>query len=248
MGIFDKFKKVFENKNTLYFPGCLTKYKLKEVMENYKKILGIMKIDFITLPTEFCCGSPVLASGYDKDARELARKNFKLFKEHNIGKIITNCPACYKTFKDYKEMLPEWDIEVEHIITTMLDYLGKKGNKKISINLKNQRITYHDPCYLGRYSGFYEEPRKILRLLGYEVIEMKHNKKEALCCGGGGGLRANNPKLASEIAKKIFKEAENLKINKIVSTCPLCFIHISENSEIEVEEFSKALLNVLELK
>jgi len=246
MGFLDKFKKVFEGKNTLYFPGCLTKYKLKDVMENYKKILGIMKIDFITLPNEFCCGSPVFASGYDKDARELARKNLNLFKEHNIGKIITNCPACYKTLKDYKEMLPEWDIEVEHITATILKFLENNKRKQIDLELGKEKITYHDPCYLGRYSGFYEEPRKILALLGYEVIEMKHNKKEALCCGGGGGLKANNPKLAADIAKKIWKEAENIKVSKIVSTCPLCFIHLGENSQIEVEEFSKTILNSME--
>ena len=121
---------VFKGKgNVLYYPGCLTKFVLQSEMNNYRKILNKIGVDFIMLPDEMhlCCGSPVRNAGYEKDARQLARKNFELFKKHSIGKIITNCPACFKTFmQDYKEMMHDWNIEVEHITKTILNALKKR--------------------------------------------------------------------------------------------------------------------------
>jgi len=240
MGIFNFFKKG----NTLYYPGCLSKHVLIAEAENYKKILTKIGIDYIVLPQELCCGSPVLNAGYEKDARKLARKNMDLFKEHNITKIITNCPACFKTFsQDYREMLPDWKIEVEYIAITILNYLKKKHIQ----NPGNEKITYHDPCHLGRHSGIYNEPREILERLGFEVIEMANNRENSLCCGGGAGLRTNNPELANKIAKERIRQAKEIGIKKIVTTCPLCFAHMKENSDILIEEFSYIVANALGL-
>ena len=240
MGIFGLFNKG----NTLYYPGCLGKYVLTGEAENYKKILEKIGVDFITLPNELCCGSPVLNAGYEKDARKLARKNLELFKEHNITKIVTNCPACFKTFsQDYKEMMPDWKIEVEHIIPVILRYLKKKGID----NIPNEKVAYHDPCHLGRHSNIYNEPREILERLGYEVVEMRNNKANSLCCGGGAGLRSNNPELASKIAKERIKQAQEINVKKIITPCPLCFAHLYENSGIEVLEFSHIVAKALRI-
>lgn len=235
----------FKGGNVLYYPGCLTKYVLNAEIANYRKILEKIGVEFIMIPGELCCGSPVRNAGYEIEARKLARKNFELFKKHNIRKIITNCPACFKTFfKDYKEMLPEWDIEIEHVTLTILEYLRKK---KIEYILK-ERVTYHDPCHLGRHSGIYEQPREILRRLGYEVAEMKNNRENALCCGGGAGLKTNNSELAGKIAKERIKQAREINVSKIVTTCPLCFAHMAENSGIEIIEFSQLVADALGLK
>jgi len=240
MGIFSFLK----SGNVLYYPGCLSKFVLKAEAENYKRILTKIGIDFIMIPQELCCGSPVRNAGYEVESRKLARKNFQLFKEHNIKKIITNCPACFKTFfKDYKEMMSDWDIEVEYVTTAVLNNLKEKD----IVNRKTGRITYHDPCHLGRHSGIYEEPRNILRLIGYEIVEMIHSKENSLCCGAGAGLKVNNPKLAGEIVKKRIKEAIQTGASKIITTCPLCFSHLT-NKEIEVEEFSYALADSLGLQ
>jgi len=233
-------------KNTVYYPGCLTKYALNPEAENYKKILNKLGVDFIILPDILCCGSPVLNAGYETEARKLARKNLEIFKKYNVRKIITNCPACFKTFlKDYKEMLPDWKIEVEHAVFTILRYLERK---RIVLE-KKEKVTYHDPCHLGRHLGIYDEPREILERLGYEVVEMKNNRENALCCGGGAGLRVNNPELANKIAKKRVKQARDIGVKKIITTCPLCFAHLGENfSDIEVVEFSYAVAEALGLK
>jgi heterodisulfide reductase subunit D len=233
MGIKSFFKNM--GKNVAYYPGCLTSFVLSEEAGNYRKILEKMQIDFIMLPEIKCCGSPALNAGYEKDARKLARSNLDIIRKYNVRKIITNCPACFKTLaQDYKELLPDWDIEVEHIIITLVKYLRKK---KISLEIK-EKVAYHDPCHLGRHAGIYQEPREVLERLGLKVVEMKNSKQDSFCCGGGAGLRVNNPKLASDIAKKRIKQAQDAGVTKIITPCPLCYAHLYENSGIEVLEFS----------
>lgn len=228
---------------TLYYPGCLTKGVLKDEFNNYKEIFNILGIDYILLPeTEFCCGLPVLNGGYKKDFRELAQKNFELFKKYNVKKIITNCPSCYHTFKEiYPKILVGWQIEVEHATVTILRALEKKGMKNNFIS--KEQVSYHDPCHLGRYSGIYEEPRKIIQILGGEILELKNNRENALCCGGGGGLRANFSDVSKEIAKKRI-ESLPVEFKKIIAPCPLCYLNLKSATE-KSEEFSSFVLRKL---
>ncbi|MFH1501239.1 MAG: (Fe-S)-binding protein [archaeon] len=240
-------KGLFSRGNTLFYPGCLTKFVLKAETQNYRKILEKIGVDYIMMEDELCCGSPALNAGYEADTRKLARKNLEKFKEKNIKKIITGCPACYKMFKkEYKEMLPDWDIEVEHVTTVLLEALQKKS--KLIKNKKMGKVTYHDPCHLGRHMKMYDEPREILKLIGYEVVEMANNREHALCCGGGGGLKSNNPELANDIARERIKQAKKVNAGKLITTCPLCFAHMQENSGIEIEEFSVSIADALGLE
>ena len=244
MGLLDKIL----GGNVLYYPGCLTKFVARDLNDNYRKILRKIGIDFIELKEkEVCCGSPALNAGFKETAKTLARKNFKLFKEHRVKKIITSCPACFRTFsQDYPELVENWDIEVEHIVQTIFKALKKgklKFNKKVG-----EVVTYHDPCYLGRHSGIYEEPRKILEFLGFKIYEMKFNRNEAFCCGGGAGVQSNYPELANRIAKERIKQAVETSSKILVTTCPLCYLHLKRNSEnkIKVVEFSKLLISSLD--
>lgn len=242
MGLLNAIKNF--GKNTLYYPGCLSKYVLKQETENYKKILNKINAKYIVIQEEMCCSSPVLNAGYETEAIKLARKNLEIFRKYSVGKIITNCPACYKTFKyDYKKLLPDWDIEVEHITETILAYLKRK---KIDA-IPEEDIAYHDPCHLGRHSEIYEQPREILKRLGYNVKEMINTKENSLCCGAGAGLKTNNPELANKIAKERIKQAVQINVKKIITTCPLCYAHILENSNIVVEEFSHVVARGLRI-
>lgn len=233
--------------NVLYYPGCMTKFVLQDKLENYKQILNLLGIDFMILPEVKCCGSPVLNAGYEKDSHDIAKFNLELFKKRKIDKIITNCPACFKVFsQDYKKLVPGWDINVEHITITILDAL--KSKLGLVKHTASEKIIYHDPCHLGRHSGIYEEPRQLLKLLGYEVIELQSNRQNALCCGAGAGVKANDNELANSIAKKVLEQAQRTQVKKIISTCPLCFSQFKENfdkSGIEVIEFSDAVLGAL---
>ncbi|MEM5793122.1 MAG: (Fe-S)-binding protein [Candidatus Aenigmatarchaeota archaeon] len=245
MGILDK----IIGGNTLYYPGCLTKFVMKNIMENYEKILRKCGIDFIKLKDqEVCCGSPSHNAGYKIDFITLANKNFDVFKKHSIRKIITSCPACYKTLKyDYKKILgDEWKIDVEHVTQTILNSINS-GKLKFN-KVREKFVTYHDPCHLGRHSGIYEEPRKIIELLGYKIVEMKFNRNQSLCCGGGGGLSSNYPELSQTITKDVLEEALKTKTQILVTTCPMCdasFLKVLGNSKIEIKELSELVVERL---
>jgi len=197
-------------------------------------------VDFIELKElEVCCGSPVLAAGYIKEAKKLAQKNFKVFKEHSVKKIITPCPACFRIFSQlYPKLVKVWDIQVEHVTQTIARAIE---SGKLKLKKKKVKVTFHDPCHLGRYSGIYEEPRKIISSKA-KLEEMEMNRELALCCGGGGGVRANYPELAEEMAKERIEQAEETKAQILVTCCPLCFIQLKEasrNAKIKVMELSE---------
>lgn len=226
-------------KNTLFYPGCLTKFAAKDIGEKYQKVLRKLGIDFIMLPNvELCCGSPVVSGGHPEMAKEIAEKNFKIFKEHGVRKIITNCPGCYKVFsKNYPLLVKGWDIEVEHATVTLLREFEKKKPKVT----RKITATYHDPCHLAKHCGITEEPRKLLALLGVELKEMPLSGKNAFCCGAGSSVKSNYPDMAKSIAKErlaMAKEAANI----VITPCTMCFKHLDENSEgVNVLELSELL-------
>ncbi|MFH0978524.1 MAG: (Fe-S)-binding protein [Candidatus Woesearchaeota archaeon] len=227
--------------NVLFYPGCLTKFVGKDIEANYKQILSKVGVEFIMLKDlEVCCGSPVMNSGHFDEATDLAKKNLAVFKEHSVQKIITACPACYKMFsKEYPRMLKSWDIEVEHI-TQIIEKAIKSGKYKPA--KKDFVVTYHDPCHLGRHCGIYDSPREIIKSTGANLKEMRLNKEMAFCCGAGSGVKSNYPELANSAGKERIKMAKETKAKCLVTTCPMCFYNLKENSEdLEVMELSEFL-------
>jgi heterodisulfide reductase subunit D len=242
-------RKIFGN--TLYYPGCMMKFVTKQQNENYKKILKVLKIDFIQLSEiELCCGSPVLKAGYEEDYENLARKNFEIFKKHSVKEIISPCPACVHTISGYKKIIKDFDMEVKNameVIYEKINKLKKKKEKEEEKEKKREKVTFHDPCHLGRYQGIYDLPRKILENLGYEVVEMYHSKNFSLCCGAGGGFRANFEELSRKIAEKRISEAKEVS-NILVTSCPLCYYQLKEAGDkkgIKVYEISDLLMGFL---
>jgi heterodisulfide reductase subunit D len=231
-------KKFFRDNNVLYYPGCLTKFALKDIQKKYEILLKKEGIDFIVLKDEeLCCGSPVKNAGKPEEFEKLAQKNLKLFKEHGIGKIITNCPACAIVFKkDYAEILGDkWDVEVKHMTEVITP-------KKEVYNEKSKKVTYHDPCHLGREMGIYDQPRKIICSQGLELKEMELCRNKSYCCGGGGGVKSNFSDLANSIAKDRIRQAKKTEAEILITPCPMCFANLKENSgDLEVKELSEIL-------
>lgn len=241
MGIISFFKNF--GANTLYYPGCMLKFGMEKEMENYKQIFNLLGIDFIMIPDEVCCGSPVYNAGYKKDARKLAEKNLEIFKSRRVTKIITPCPGCYNMFKnEFPKLIRNWDVSVEHATQTILRELKKRRPKN---NSNKEVVTYHDPCHLGRFSNIYEEPRKIIELLGGKLKEMIHNKEDSLCCGAGGGLRSNFPDVAKKIAKRRTQEAPRDAM-KILTPCGLCSANL-KTADNRTLEFSEWVLERMKL-
>ena len=121
--------------------------------------------------------------------------------------------------------------------------MKKKRIKFKGLEEDREIVSYHDPCHLGRYSGIYEEPREVIKLLGGKILEMKFNRENAICCGGGGGLRANFPETAKAIAKKRVQHISE-EVNKIVSPCGLCYANIKSATDKSIE-FSTFVLGKL---
>lgn len=222
--------------NTLYYPGCVTRYALPEIQATYETLLRRAGIDFIMLPGEtLCCGSPVKRAGYLDDFEQLKAKNLEIFARFSVRKIITNCPGCYHTLKY------DYGLEASHVSQALATTRpSKKGQQPAS----EAAITYHDPCHLGRWSGVYDEPRQLLAVAGWCVAELPDNREHSLCCGAGGGLKSNHPDLANVIACQRLEMVEN---GRLCTACPLCYAHFQENAgDVEVLEFSQALVGDLE--
>lgn len=240
MGFLDFFDGLIGGRNNLYFPGCMERYVYPHISDNYKRILMSSGIDFILL-NDVCCGSPAVSAGYKADAKLLAAKNYALFRDHGVGKVITSCPACFSTLKNYEKLLPDIKkLKVEHSSVTIADAI-KRGKLKLKSIGKNQKVTIHDPCHL-KYYGLFDETREILKEMGFEVVEMKRSKTNSFCCGGGGGLRANFPSASKEIVKERAAEVKETA-ELVVTTCPLCYAQLKE--VCNCKELSEVIVDAL---
>ncbi|MHA1297885.1 MAG: (Fe-S)-binding protein [Candidatus Helarchaeota archaeon] len=223
--------KIDENAELAYFVGCTSAYREKQIAKNTVEILNKTDTPFHLLgDAEICCGSPLLRTGMQKQAIELAKKNVEAIEKAGVKKLIFSCAGCYRTFLiDYPDLLgKELNFEVEHI-TQFLARLIKK--KKIQLKELNKTVTYHDPCHTGRHimsdkpkrKGLFDEPRKILKAFpGLKMVEMPRNRENAWCCGAGGGVKAAFKDLALETAIDRIQEAMDTGAEILVSSCPFC--------------------------
>jgi Fe-S oxidoreductase len=217
-----------EKAEVLYFVGCTAALtpEIRSVAINTAQVLYKLGFDFSVYgEEEICCGSVAMRTGNRKAFDSVVAKNYELFKNSGVKKIITSCAGCYRTLKiDYSDIMEELNIEVLHTIELINDRINQKN-----IELKNLGIitTYHDPCHTGRHTGLYEEPREILKKIA-TLNEMKTIKNNAKCCGAGGGVKKGFPELSLEIAKARIKEAEETGADFLVSICPFCFRNLSD--------------------
>ncbi len=222
--------KVTKNANTVYFPGCLAAYRAPEVARATAKILNALGIKFDVIgEDEFCCGNPLIMTGQLDLAREVARHNAEQLK----GKrIITACAGCFRTFTDeYPGLLGEESDKINcvHIVQVLAEQIQAGKLKFKAHKGKKEKVTYHDPCELGRIMKVYDEPRIIINAIpGVELVEMARNKERTWCCGGGGGVKGTNPDLSLEVGKDKVKETLATGAKRIISACPSCKININD--------------------
>lgn len=219
-----------EEMEVLYFPGCLPSYdtRLKAVAQATVKILNKAQVEFGILGTEEnCCGESIRKTGHEELFKRLARENIKTFIEHGVKKILVSSPHCYHTFvNEYPEF--KVNFEVVHI-TQYISELLREGRLQLSGEY-SKKITYHDPCYLGRHNGIYDEPRQVLKSVsGLELLEMAENREDSLCCGMGGGRIWIDTKMNERFSNLRVEEAVALGAEVLVTSCPYCITALEDS-------------------
>jgi len=212
--------------DVIYFVGCTTAYRHPEIAKATVDILDKAGVSYGLLNlNEHCCGSPLLRTGQRKLAEEMMRHNVKAIKEAGAKTVISSCAGCYATLKkDYPQIFKDLDFQVLHT-SEYLQELLKEG--RLELKEVKRKVTYHDPCHLGRHAGLYDPPREILKSIpGIQFVEMLRQRRHAWCCGGGGGLISGFPEIASETADIRIQEALSTGADTLVSTCPFCKLNL----------------------
>jgi Fe-S oxidoreductase len=242
-----------EGMEILYFPGCYLSYdpRLKKVAKATAHILNLAGVDFGILgPKESCCGESIRKTGDETLFRRLARENIKAFIDHGVKKILVSSPHCYHTFKNE---YPEFRVNFEVIhITQYLHELIEAGRLKFTREY-GKKVAYHDPCYLGRHNGIYDEPREVLQQVpGLELTEMADSRADSLCCGGGGGrIWMETPK-GERFSDLRLGQAVEAGAEVLATSCPYCITHFEESrltlengKAVEIKDITEILQDAI---
>jgi len=232
-----------EGMEVLYFVGCYLSYdpRMKKVAAATVNILNKAGVSFGILgDKENCCGESIRKTGSEKVFKSLAKDNIKTFIDSGVKKIIVSSPHCYHTFKnEYPEFMVQF--EVVHISQYICE-LMQEGRFELSGEYA-KKVTYHDPCYMGRHNDIYEEPRDVLKMVPeLKLVEMVDSRKESLCCGGGGGrIWMDTPK-EERFSDLRLEQAKEIEAEVLVTACPYCITNFEESRlNLEYED-------VLEIK
>jgi len=245
-------EKMAEGKSpeVLFWVGCAGSFddRAKKITKAFAKILIEAKVDFAVLGTEeSCTGDPAKRSGNEFLFQMQAVTNIEVLNAYEVKKIVTTCPHCFNTLKnEYPELGGSYEV-MHH--TEFLKTLLNEG--KISIEggkYKGKRITFHDPCYLGRANGVYEAPRDLIRKLEVELVEMKRCKSNGLCCGAGGAqMFKDAEKGDKEINIERTEEALKITPDFIATGCPFCNTMMTDGIKNKEKEKSVRVMDIAEL-
>ena len=219
-----------EEAECVYFIGCTSNYRQKELRDATINFLKRAGINF-TLIDEHCCCSPLIRTGQTEKVKDFINYNIAQFQKAGATKIITSCAGCYRTIKkDWPKRVGELNFQVFHTIEIIKDLI-ENGKLKIKSSLE-KTLTFHDPCHLGRHMGVYEDPRIACNAIpGIKFVEMERNRGNAWCCGAGGGVKIGYPDWAVEVSKERLEEAKKTGAQIIASTCPFCKTNLKDANE-----------------
>ncbi|MBW2078570.1 MAG: (Fe-S)-binding protein [Deltaproteobacteria bacterium] len=224
-----------EGMEILYFPGCYPSYdpRMQRVARATVNILNTAGVDFGILgQKESCCGESIRKTGDEELFKRLARENIKTLIDNGVKKIVVSSPHCYHTFKnEYPEFMVNF--EVIHSSQYLFELIDE-GRLEITKEYRKD-LTYHDPCYLGRHNGIYDEPREVLKKIpGLELDEMPDSRENSLCCGGGGGrIWMETPK-GERFSDLRLEQAIGVGAKVLATCCPYCITNF-EDSRVNME-------------
>src|SRR5690606_11652386 len=240
----------------LYWVGCAGSFddKNKKVTQAMAKLLRRTGIDVAILgPSEMCTGDPARRSGNEYLFQMLAMPNVETLNGMGVRKIITQCPHCFNTLKnEYPQLGGNYEV-IHH--TQLLEQLIADGRLDLSDATLEERITYHDSCYLGRHNDVYLAPRRVVgSIKGIEVVEMQRNGTKGMCCGAGGARMWMEESVGVKVNDERAREALSTGATRIATACPFCYIMLddgvkaagADDDQVKVADIAIHLLDAIE--
>lgn len=240
-----------ETPEILFWVGCAGSFddRAKKITKALVKILNHCKVNFAVLGTEeSCSGDPAKRAGNEFTFQMQAMMNIQLLNGYEVKKIVTACPHCFNTLKnEYPELGGEYEV-LHH--TQLIQDLINTGKLALegSETYKGKKITFHDPCYLGRANDVYEAPRSLIEKLDAELVEMKRCKSKGLCCGAGGAQMFKEAEPGTkEINIERTEDALETAAEIIATGCPFCNTMMTDGIKNVDKEDAIKVLDVAEL-
>jgi Fe-S oxidoreductase len=240
----------------LYWVGCAGSFddKNKKVTQSMAKLLKRAGIDVAILgPSEMCTGDSARRSGNEYLFQMLAIPNVEMLNGMGVKKIITQCPHCFNTLaNEYPQLGGRYEV-IHH--TQLLEQLIESGKLDVSNASLEERITYHDSCYLGRHNDVYLAPRKVVASIkGIEVVEMQRNGTKGMCCGAGGARMWMEESIGTKVNDERAREALSTGASRVATACPFCYIMLddgvkaagAEEDQVKVADIAIHLLEAIE--
>ena len=212
----------------VYFIGCVGSYREDESTMETLALLDRLEVDY-TLIDEVCCSGALEDVGYQV-VPDLVRTNIEGILKTGANSVITGCPYCWRVFQNHEQYaeLRDRGVEILHIAQFL---------EGVELNVQtDKRVTYHDPCDLGRHCGIYEQPRRTIRAIAPNFVEMPSHHADALCCGAGGGVRGAYAKNSIAMARRRLLEAESVGAEVVLTACNSC-IHNLTNAKLRRQKF-----------
>jgi Fe-S oxidoreductase len=236
-----------EKIESLLFVGCTSSYDrdLVKIPGSIVKLFNSLKIDYGILRDEKCCGDPALRLGEVGLFEDFSEQNTEMFKNAEAKRIVNICPHGYHTLKNNYANLPD-GTEVIHY-TEFLAKSIEAGTLSIKTKL-NKKVTFHDPCYLGKRNNLYDAPRKILKKIADDnFVEMKRNRSDSLCCGGGGGRMFAEVEETDRLSETRVRHALEVRAEIIATACPWCYIQLSDGIKTSTNEGKIVVRDIAQL-
>lgn len=240
-----------EEPEILFWVGCAGSYdeRAQKITRDICKILNHVGLKYAVLGTEeSCTGDPAKRAGNEFLFQMQAMANIAVLNDYNIKKIVTGCPHCFNTIKnEYPGLGGHYEV-IHHsqLIQDLIDQ-GKLRAEN-GEQFKGKKITFHDPCYLGRANHVYEAPRKALEILDAQLAEMKRCKANGLCCGAGGAQMFKEPEKGNkDINIERVEEALATQPHVIAAGCPFCMTMLTDGVKLKEQQENVQVLDIAEI-
>ena len=213
-----------------YFLGCLPYFDVlfedldvvsTDTAQDAVRLMNAVGIAPVVSDDERCCGADLLLNGDETGFRELAKLNVETIAQSGAGRVIFTCPECYRAFRDdYPCYVGPLPFDLIHIAELLAEHVDE-----MALDRLDERVTYQDPCRLGRYLGVYDEPRMLIEATGANLVEMRNRRANALCCGSAGWVSCGQCAKGIQMAR--LRQAQATGATAMITACPKCRIHLS---------------------